>query len=218
MVSLTKELRQGDPSEDFVDVGAIIFAPQIGIAEKHIADAVAKGAEVKTGGKRAPGRGQFFEPTVLANCTHDMTVMREEIFGPIVPFMKVASEEEAVRLANESHLGLNAYVFSADREHGRRLAERVEAGSVLVNDVLSNGGTVEAPFGGIKQSGFGRAMGDDSLREMCDERHISVDRLALGENDPLWFPYTEKSYGWFKKGMRVMFGGGGIVKKISDLF
>ena len=147
-----------------------------------------------------------------------MSVMREEIFGPIVPFMKVSSEEEAVRLANESHLGLNAYVFSADREHGKRLAERVEAGSVLVNDVLSNGGTVEAPFGGIKQSGFGRAMGDDALREMCDARHISVDRVGMGDKDPLWFPFTEKSYGWFKKGMRVLFGGGGVLKKISDLF
>jgi len=123
-----------------------------------------------------------------------------------------------VRLANESHLGLNAYVFSADREHGHRLAERIEAGSVLVNDVLSNGGTVEAPFGGIKQSGFGRAMGDDALREMCAVRHISVDRLALGEKDPLWFPYTERSYEWLKKGMKVMFGGGGILKKISELF
>jgi succinate-semialdehyde dehydrogenase/glutarate-semialdehyde dehydrogenase len=218
VVELTKELRQGDPTKEYVDVGAIIFAPQIDIAEKHIADAVGKGAEVKAGGKRAPGRGQFFEPTVLANCNHQMTVMREEIFGPIVPFMKVASEEEAVRLANESHLGLNAYVFSADREHGRRLAERIEAGSVLVNDVLSNGGTVEAPFGGIKQSGFGRAMGDDALREMCDQRHISVDRVPMGGKDPLWFPYTEKSYAWFKKGMRVMFGGGGLMKKISDLF
>ena len=218
VVELTRELRQGDPTKEFVDVGAIIFAPQIEIAEKHIADAVSKGAVVKAGGKRGEGRGQFFEPTVLANCDHTMTVMREEIFGPIVPFMKVSSEEEAVRLANESHLGLNAYVFSADREHGKRLAERVEAGSVLVNDVLSNGGTVEAPFGGIKQSGFGRAMGDEALREMCDQRHISVDRLAMGDKDPLWFPYTEKSYGWFKKGMRVMFGGGGIVKKISELF
>jgi succinate-semialdehyde dehydrogenase/glutarate-semialdehyde dehydrogenase len=131
--------------------------------------------------------------------------------------MKVASEEEAVRLANESHLGLNAYVFSADREHGRRLAERIEAGSVLVNDVLSNGGTIEAPFGGIKQSGFGRAMGDDALREMCDVRHISVDRVPLAR-DPVQFPYTEKSYAWFKKGMRVLFGGGGVMKKIGDLF
>lgn len=218
VVELTRELRQGDPAKDFVDVGAMIFAPQIEIVEKHIADAVEKGAVVRTGGKRAPGRGQFFEPTVLANCDHTMSVMREEIFGPIVPFMKVSSEEEAVRLANESHLGLNAYVFSADREHGKRLAERVEAGSVLVNDVLSNGGTVEAPFGGIKQSGFGRAMGDDALREMCDARHISVDRVGMGDKDPLWFPFTEKSYGWFKKGMRVLFGGGGVLKKISDLF
>lgn len=218
VVELTRELRQGDPAKDYVDVGAMIFAPQIEIVEKHIADAVEKGAVVRTGGKRAPGRGQFFEPTVLANCDHTMSVMREEIFGPIVPFMKVSSEEEAVRLANESHLGLNAYVFSADREHGKRLAERVEAGSVLVNDVLSNGGTVEAPFGGIKQSGFGRAMGDDALREMCDVRHISVDRVGMGDKDPLWFPFTEKSYGWFKKGMRVLFGGGGVLKKISDLF
>jgi succinate-semialdehyde dehydrogenase/glutarate-semialdehyde dehydrogenase len=217
VVELTKELRQGDPAKDFVDVGAIIFAPQIEIAEKHVADAVQKGAEVRTGGKRVPGRGQFFEPTVIAKCDHTMSVMREEIFGPIVPFMKVASEEEAVRLANESHLGLNAYVFSADREHGVRLAERIEAGSVLVNDVLSNGGTVEAPFGGIKQSGFGRALGDDALREMCDVRHVSVDRVPM-EKDPFGFPYTEKSYAWFKKGLRVLFGGGSVVKKLSELF
>ncbi|MFO0762859.1 MAG: aldehyde dehydrogenase family protein [Byssovorax sp.] len=210
VVALTGELRQGDPAKSIVDVGAIIFPQQIEIAEKHIADAVQKGAEIKTGGKRATGPGQFFPPTVLAGCNHTMTVMKEEIFGPVVPFMKVTTEEEAVRLANESHLGLNAYVFSADREHGARIAERVQAGSVLVNDVLSNGGTVEAPFGGIKQSGFGRAMGDDALREMCDVKHISVDRVST-ENDPLWFPYTEKSYAWFKKGLRAMFGGGSVL-------
>jgi succinate-semialdehyde dehydrogenase/glutarate-semialdehyde dehydrogenase len=217
VTELTRELRQGDPSEKSVDVGAIIFPQQIDIAEKHIADALAKGAELKCGGHRGPGPGQFFEPTVLANCSQDMTVMREEIFGPIVPLMKVANEEEALRLANDSHLGLNAYVFSNDREHGRRLAERVEAGSVLVNDVIANGGCPDVPFGGIKQSGFGRAMGDDSLREMCDQRHISVDRLATS-GDPLWFPYTDKSYGWFKKGLRLMFSGGGVLKKIGDLF
>jgi acyl-CoA reductase-like NAD-dependent aldehyde dehydrogenase len=218
VVDLTSQLRQGDPSASFVDVGAIIFPHQIEVAEKHIADAVQKGAEIRSGGKRVAGPGQFFEPTVLTGCNHSMTVMKDEIFGPIVPIMKVTTEEEALRLSNESHLGLNAYVFSADREHGKRIAERVQAGSVLVNDVLSNGGTTEAPFGGIKQSGFGRAMGDDSLREMCDVKHISVDRVALGEKDPLWFPYTEKSYGWFKKGLRVMFGGGGLLKKIGDLF
>ena len=218
VVELTRELRQGDPSRDFVDVGAIIFPQQMEIADKHIADAVAKGAEVRAGGKRGAGPGQFFEPTVLANCDHSMTVMKDEIFGPIVPFMRVSTEEEAVRLANESHLGLNAYVYSGDREHGRRLAERIEAGSVLVNDVLTNGGTSDAPFGGIKQSGFGRAMGDDALREMCNTKHISEERIPMGQKDPLQFPYTEKGYNFFKKGLRLMFGGGSIVKRIGDLF
>ncbi len=218
VVELTRELRQGDPSREFVDVGAIIFPQQIEIAEKHIADAVGKGAQLRAGGKRGAGPGQFFEPTVLANCDHSMTVMKDEIFGPIVPFTSVSTEEEAVRLANESHLGLNAYVYSGDREHGRRLAERIEAGSVLVNDVLTNGGTSDAPFGGIKQSGFGRAMGDDALREMCNTKHISVDRIPMGQKDPLQFPYTEKGYNFFKKGLRLMFGGGSLAKRIGDLF
>lgn len=217
-VELTRSLRQGDPQKDFVDVGAIIFPQQIDIAERHIKDAQEKGANLQTGGHRRPGPGQFFEPTILSGCDHSMTVMTQEIFGPIVPFMQVSTEEEAVRLANESHLGLNAYVFTGDRDHGRRLAERIRAGSVLVNDVLSNGGTPEAPFGGIKQSGFGRVMGEDSLRDMCDVQHISADRLKVPGKDPLWFPYTEGSYQWFRRGLRVLFSGGSILRRIGELF
>jgi acyl-CoA reductase-like NAD-dependent aldehyde dehydrogenase len=217
VVELTKELRQGDPSQDFVDVGAIIFPHQIDVAEKHIADALAKGATLRAGGKRKEGPGQFFEPTVLDGCNHAMTVMTDEIFGPIVPIMRVTTEDEAVRLANDSDLGLNAYVFSADRDHGRRLAERVAAGSVLVNDVLTNGGTPDTPFGGIKASGFGRVMGEESLREMCQVKHISVDRVAMGSKDPLWYPYTAKSYGWFRKGLRALFSGGGLLQRIGEI-
>jgi acyl-CoA reductase-like NAD-dependent aldehyde dehydrogenase len=217
IVELTKELRQGDPSEDFVDVGAIIFPHQIDIAEKHISDALAKGASLRTGGKRKEGPGQFFEPTVIDGCNHSMTVMTEEIFGPIVPIMRVTTEEEAIRLANDSHLGLNAYVFSKDRDHGRRLAERVNAGSVLVNDVLSNGGMPDAPFGGIKASGFGRVMGEESLREFSTVKHINVDRVAMGSKDPLWYPYTAQSYGWFRKGLRALFSGGGVLSRIGEM-
>lgn len=217
ITALTRELKQGDPAEGAVDVGAIIFPKQIDIAEAHIADALSKGARLCTGGKRRAGPGQFFEPTVLAGCNHAMTVMTEEIFGPIVPIMRVESDEEALRLANQSHLGLNAYVFSRDRGEAHRLATRVQAGSVCVNDVLSNGGCPEAPFGGIKQSGFGRVMGDESLREMCDVRHVSVDRLATS-NDPLWFPYTDKSLGIARKAVRIVLGGGGVLKRISQLF
>ncbi len=217
VVELTKGLRQGDPSKDFVDVGAIIFPHQIEVAERHIKDALEKGATLRAGGKKRPGTGQFFEPTILSGCDHSMTVMTEEIFGPIVPFMEVATEEEALRLANESHLGLNAYVFTADRDHGRRLAERIQAGSVLVNDVLSNGGCPDAPFGGMKQSGFGRVLGEESLRDMCDVRHISADRIKMGQRDPLWFPYTESTYSWFRRGMRALFSGGSVLRRIGEL-
>lgn len=217
VTELTRELKIGDPSRESVDVGAIIFPKQIEVAEKHIADALSKGAELLAGGKRRSG-GQFFEPTVLDHCNHGMTVMTDEIFGPIVPFMRVNSDEEAIRLSNEVPLGLNAYVFSGDRDHGRRIAERIEAGSVLVNDVLSNGGCPDAPFGGIKNSGFGRVMGEDSLRDMCNMRHLSVDRVALGKSDPFWFPYSDKGYAWFRKGLHAMFSGGGLARRIGSLF
>ncbi len=215
---LVGELRQGDPQADFVDVGAIIFPKQIDIAEAHIADAVKKGAELVIGGHRRKGAGQFFEPTVLANCNHDMTVMREEIFGPVLGIQKVSSDEEALRLANDSHLGLNAYVFTKDRAKGERLAERVEAGSVVVNDVLSNYGAAEAPFGGIKQSGYGRVHGADALRDMAERRQVNLDRIPMPGRDPLWYPYSETSFRWFMRGLKTIFKGGGVVQRMRELF
>ena len=215
---LTEELRQGDPVADTVDVGAIIFAKQIEVANAHIADATKKGARVVTGGKRRPGPGMFFEPTVLANCDHSMTVMTEEIFGPIVPIQKIASEDEGVRLANDSHLGLNAYVFSKDRKKAERIAERIEAGSVVVNDVLMNYGAVEAPFGGIKQSGFGRVHGDDALRDMAEVRHVFSGKLPDTARDPLWFPYSTNVYRWQLRLLRTIYSSAGVVKRLRQLF
>ncbi len=217
MTELTKELKVGDPGKGSVDVGAIIFPKQIDIAEAHIDDAVKKGAKVLAGGKRIPGPGQFFEPTLLGDCNHDMTVMNEEIFGPVVAVMKVESDEEALRHANQVNLGLNAYVFSKDRAYAHRLAERVQAGSVVVNDVLINGGMPEAPFGGLKDSGFGRVLGDDSLKELCEVKHINLDRIAT-QSEPLWFPYTDKGLAIARKATKLLFGGGGVLKKLSDLF
>jgi acyl-CoA reductase-like NAD-dependent aldehyde dehydrogenase len=215
---LTNKLRIGDPAKDFYDVGAIIYPRQIEVAQAHIDDAVKLGAEVVAGGHKKPGPGQFFEPTVLAGCTESMTVMNEEIFGPIVPFQKVDSEDEAVTLANRSHLGLNAYVFTKDRGKGKRLAERIEAGSVVVNDVFVNYAAAETPFGGIKQSGFGRVHGDDALRDMAETKHINMDRIASPSNDPLWYPYTPKGLHWIQRGLKLLFSGSGIVQRLSELF
>jgi succinate-semialdehyde dehydrogenase/glutarate-semialdehyde dehydrogenase len=215
---LVGELRQGDPAKDFVDLGAIIFPKQIEVAEKLISDAVGKGAELVCGGKKKEGPGQFFEPTVLANCNHAMNVMREETFGPIVAMQKVSTDDEAVRLANESHLGLNAYVFTRDRAKGKVLAERIEAGSVVVNDIFINYAATEAPFGGVKQSGFGRIHGEDALRDMAEVRHVNIDRFPLPTNNPMAFPYSAKTYGSLSKMLRVLFSGRGIVQRISELF
>jgi succinate-semialdehyde dehydrogenase/glutarate-semialdehyde dehydrogenase len=215
---LVGQLRQGDPSKDYVDVGAIIFPKQMEIAEKHIDDALAHGAELIAGGHRKPGPGQFFEPTVLANCNHQMTVMTQEIFGPIVPIQRVTSDDEAVDYANQSHLGLNAYVFTKDRARGQKLAERIEAGSVVVNDVLVNYGAVDTPFGGMKQSGFGRVHGEDALRDMAETRHVNYDRIAPPSKDPLWFPYSAQSFHWMMRGVRVLFSGRGLVQRLNELF
>jgi succinate-semialdehyde dehydrogenase/glutarate-semialdehyde dehydrogenase len=215
--ALAGGLRQGDPLERDVDVGAITFPRQIAVARRHVEDALAKGARLVCGGDAAAGPGQYFPPTVLSDCNHTMSVMCEEIFGPVVPIMRVVSDAEAVRLANDSHLGLNAYVFTASRDRARWFAERIEAGSVVVNDVLSNYAMSEAPFGGIKQSGFGRVHGVEGLREMCNRKHVSWDRFT-SPAPPHWFPYTAKSYTWLRRGMKLVFGDGSLWHRVGDLF
>ena len=218
VIELTKRLRQGDPSDLATDIGAIIFPRQMEVASRLIADAVKQGATIATGGRVVVGKGQFFEPTVLTGCTQEMAVMREEIFGPVVPMMKVRDDEEAVRLANDSHLGLMAYVFTKDRERGRRLAESIRAGTVMVNDVLSAYAATETPFGGVRDSGYGRVHGEEGLREMCEMRHVNVDRIPMMARDPSWFPYGEKTYRAALKGLRLLFRSGSPVQKILDLF
>jgi succinate-semialdehyde dehydrogenase/glutarate-semialdehyde dehydrogenase len=98
------------------------------------------------------------------------------------------------------------------------LAEQVQAGSVLVNEVLINGGITEAPFGGIKDSGFGRVMGEEGLRAMCHTKHICLERVKMPRKNPLGFPYTEKSYRFFNKALRVMYSSGGVFRRLSQFF
>jgi succinate-semialdehyde dehydrogenase/glutarate-semialdehyde dehydrogenase len=212
-----KRLRQGDPASGSVDLGALTFARQAEIAERHVADALEKGAKLKLGGKRKPGPGCFFEPTVLAECTPEMSVMREEIFGPIVPFMSVESEEQAIELANDSPLGLNAYVFTRDREHGRRVAERISAGSVVVNDVLSNYACAEAPFGGMRDSGHGRVHGDEGILEMADVRHLNLERIRPPGRDPMGFPYSEKTFEFMLKMLKTLFTRKSVIGRLRSL-
>jgi succinate-semialdehyde dehydrogenase/glutarate-semialdehyde dehydrogenase len=206
VVRHAKELRQGDASQtQDVDIGAMSWDQQLDHVERIVDSAVSAGAKLETGGKRKPGPGMFFPPTVLSECKQDMDVMRKEIFGPVIPIMRVQTEEEAVRLANDSHLGLLAYVFTRDRERGKRLAERIEAGTVMINDVLNTYGCPETPWGGVKQSGVGRTHSVIGLRDLCDTRHVNHDRVAFGR-EVWWYPYKDGTFRALLRGARLLFG------------
>jgi succinate-semialdehyde dehydrogenase/glutarate-semialdehyde dehydrogenase len=199
-----KELRQGDGAGD-VDVGAMSWDRQVDHVEKLVQQAVAAGAKVQTGGGRGPAGGLFYRPTVLTECTQDMDVMRREIFGPVIPIMRVRDEEEAIALANDSHLGLLAYVFTKDKEKGKRIAERVEAGTVMINDVLNTYACPETPWGGVKQSGIGRTHSIHGLRDLCETRHVNHDRISMSR-EVWWYPYKTSTFRALLRGAKLLFG------------
>ncbi len=192
IVDIVSKLRQGDPSMAEVDVGAMTFPKQLETVERLVDDAKQRGAKVLTGGRRLPGRGRFYSPTVLSGVTPDMPIARQEIFGPAVPIIEVDGEEEAIRIANDSHLGLNAYVFTKNRARARRISERIRSGGIMVNDVLGNYAMAEVPFGGVKQSGLGRVHGEGDIQGMCEARVINVDRFPAPAKDLWMYPYNRK--------------------------
>jgi acyl-CoA reductase-like NAD-dependent aldehyde dehydrogenase len=190
---LTKEiggLRQGaDGRSPEKDVGAMTSPNQTDVVEDHVNDALANGARALTGGKRVKGPGQYFEPTVLVDVDHSMKVMRDETFGPVVGVMKVRDSEEALRLANDSRYGLAASVFG-EKGRAETIARRIEAGSVNVNDVVSNMAALGVPMGGWKQSGIGYRHGEPGIKKYCRSESVVVTRFA-GKREPNWYPYTK---------------------------
>jgi acyl-CoA reductase-like NAD-dependent aldehyde dehydrogenase len=161
--------------------GALIDESQVAVTEKHVADALAKGANVLTGGKRPSGPGTFYEPTVLVDVDHSMACMTDETFGPTLPIMKVTSVAEAVRLANDSQYGLSAAVFSRNLERANDVALQLDCGGVNVNDVISNLMCTTAPMGGWKASGIGaRFGGPEGLRKYCRIETVVAPRTNVG--------------------------------------
>ncbi len=188
-VEKTDRLRVGRGLDRETDVGPMIHERQLQIVEAHVEDAVARGARVLAGGSRVPGLGKnFYMPTVLADVTHEMRIMREETFGPVLPVMAFDSDEEAVRLANDSEFGLAASVWTGNRERGERLARSIHAGTVMVNDAISCFGISEAPHGGVKSSGLGRTHGRFGLEEMVQLKYLDLD-LAPGMKKVWWYGY-----------------------------
>ncbi len=209
-----KRLRVGNGIDPEIDVGPMIHARQLGIVEAHVADAVARGARILAGGAHLAQLGpNFYQPTVLADVTHEMRIMQEETFGPVLPVTPFDTDEEALRLANDSEFGLAACVWTRDSERGERLARRIHAGTVMVNDVVSCFGISEAPHGGFKSSGVGRAHGRFGLEEMVRVKYLDVDLMPRMKK--LWW------YGYGADFLRQMEGlldmqfGRGIGERLS---
>ena len=187
----TKQLRVGNGIEPHTDVGPMIRERQVQIVEAHVEDAKARGARVLAGGMRLPQLGpNFYAPTVLADVRQDMRIMREETFGPVLPIMACANDDEAVGMANDSEYGLAASVWTRDAKRGERLARRIHAGTVMVNDVISCFGISEAPHGGVKASGVGRTHGRFGLDEMVRVKYLDMDRMP-GMKKVWWHGYGE---------------------------
>jgi acyl-CoA reductase-like NAD-dependent aldehyde dehydrogenase len=185
----TKKLRVGNGQNHETDVGPMIHDRQLRIVEAHVEDAVTRGARVLAGGSRLPELGNnFYHPTVLADVTHEMRILREETFGPVLPISAFDNDDEAVRLANDSEFGLAASVWTRDKARGERLARRIHAGTVMVNDVVSCFGISEAPHGGVKSSGIGRTHGRFGLEEMVRLKYLDVDRMP-GMKKVWWYGY-----------------------------
>ena len=205
VVELTRELRQGPEAEGEVDVGAITSPAQLEIIERHVADAVARGARVLAGGRRNPAYpGLFFEPTVLVGVDHDMAIMREETFGPCLPIQVVRDEEEALRLANDTPYGLQASVWTRDSAKGRRIAARLAAGGVVVDDCMITYAISESPFGGRKDSGIGRVNGELGLKSYCHVQSVVLPRFRP-KRELLWYPYRNKDLARLKGVLRLLY-------------
>lgn len=217
VIRLTQSLRQGPDTGFNVDVGAIIFPRQLQIIEDHLQDAVARGALVRTGGRRNPDHphGTFFEPTVVTQVDHSMRLMTEETFGPILPIMKVRDAEEALRLANDSPYGLNASVWTGNPDRGQAIARRVESGNVCINECLVNYLAVEAPWGGTKDSGIGRRKGPAEIRKYCHEKTVVEDLLNL-KREAVWYPYSPAVGAAFTKGLSLLYRSG-LTQKLRSI-
>jgi len=205
---LTKKingLRQGmeAPGNLEFDIGAMANERQIEIVDRHVNDAIEKGARALTGGKRSQA-GLFYEPTLLVDVDHSMQCMQEETFGPTVPVMKVKDEEEAVRLANDSTYGLGGSVYTLDKDRAERIAKRLEAGGVSHNNACMTFFQFPMPMGGWKESGLGtRFGGPGGILKYCRRQAYSGERIDLS-SEMHWYPYTKAKSSISAKMVRLL--------------
>jgi len=201
-----ERLRQGADGRSYsAEVGAMTSPNQLEIVADHVEDARGKGARILTGGRRRDQPGDWYEPTLIADADHSMKVMREETFGPVIPVMRVADVDEAVRMANDTTYGLGGAVFAGEAADGERIARRVEAGTVAVNDLfMTNYSVLGLPMGGWKNSGIGYRHGAVGIRKFCRAESLTVPRIRQPKREFLWFPYSPRQRGIVRRLYRLL--------------
>jgi aldehyde dehydrogenase (NAD+) len=209
VVRQVRELKVGG---DDAHLGAMTSPGQVKIVKDHLEDAIAKGAKVLCGGPDAI-TGSYIQPTVLTNVDHRMKVMTEETFGPVIPIAKVASVDEAIKLANDTTYGLGSSVFSGKR--ARQIADKLRAGMTAINSVMAFSGIPSLPFGGIGDSGFGRIHGDEGIREFTRVKSTAEQAFSLPVN--MMSFRQPKDQAKRLKGMIKQLYGEGLIAKAGDL-
>jgi acyl-CoA reductase-like NAD-dependent aldehyde dehydrogenase len=194
--SFVEGLKIGDPMDAETDIGPMINEGGREKVERHVGEALQKGAKLVTGGERWGERGFYYRPTVLTGVESSMTVMREETFGPVVPIVEVGSLDEAIEQANAVPYGLGANVYTRDFEKMLRCMRELRAGTVWINDPLTDNDA--APFGGQKGSGIGRELGREGLEAFQESKHVHIDPKI--EKKDWWYPYGRDD----EPGQRVM--------------
>ena len=188
-VEKTQKLRLGPGSDPNSEIGPMIRPQQVHRMGELLADAVQQGARIRCGGRPRPDLGpNFFEPTVVTGVDSSMKLFQDETFGPIMAIQVVRDAEDAVARANDSEFALSASIWTDDLEGGNRIAQRLRAGAVMVNDLISGFAITEAPHGGSGLSGWGRTHGKAGLQEMVHVKYVDVDRLPRMEK-PWWYRY-----------------------------
>jgi acyl-CoA reductase-like NAD-dependent aldehyde dehydrogenase len=210
VVENVKNIKQGWDTKGEFDIGCMASEDQIKIVEDHVSDAVKKGAKILSGGKRKD-KTLFFEPTVIMDVNHSMKIMREETFGPVICMMKFTDEAEVVRLANDSMYGLNASVWTKDRDKAVQVSRAIITGGVSINNALMVQANFNLPYGGVKQSGFGRYHGAYGLHTFSNIKAVIIEK-GKKPKEINWYPFREDKYQRFLTTFQSLFSEKTIAK------
>ena len=208
-----EKLRVGYDVDHNMDIGAMTTRRQMDTVNRHIDDALGKGAIIFAQSKcPTDGKGQFLPCTVLTEVNHDMLVMKDETFGPVLGVMPYDTVEEAITLANDSYLGLTGSVWSKNRKKAKRIARRIQAGAITINDHLMSHGLAETPWGGFKESAIGRSHGDIGFAEMTEPQVIVDDILPFARKNMWWQPFSRNIYEGLKGLAHMLYSKNPLLK------